>query len=240
MTWFSNCNVSQVKRYSRKPSWGFLKTCRTDLQCLNWFTVVVQVGNYLFKVNNGNTRIVCICWKFTIKKPEKCQCHRSGVFIVNLEQTSHIGLVVPLLTSNEYTPTGIVDFENVIASWYIHPTKKKMLETILQPKKCNIQFYTGRFNYLLVVSFFLFSHKTIDKLVRRGQFAHQLAKPDIEITQRYQPDYWRVQAISTNCNFLGFLISYSVWNFYRTYIFHKFCWVFTGKSVASHFRSCFK
>ena len=58
-----------------------------------------------------------ICSKLTIEKPEQCQCHRSGVFIVNLEQTSHIGLVVPLLTSNEYTPTGIVDFENVIGTF---------------------------------------------------------------------------------------------------------------------------
>ena len=75
-----------------------------------------------------------ICSKLTIEKPEQCQCHRSGVFIVNLEQTSHIGLVVPLLTSNEYTPTGIVDFENVIASWYIHPTKKNARNHIATEK----------------------------------------------------------------------------------------------------------
>ena len=74
-----------------------------------------------------------ICWKLTIEKPEQCQCHRPGVF-VDLEQTSHIDLVVPLLTSNEYTPTEIADFENVIASWYIHPTKKNARNHIATEK----------------------------------------------------------------------------------------------------------
>ena len=37
----------------------------------------------LFKVNK-NTRKMCeICSKLTIKTPERCNCRRPGVFIVN-------------------------------------------------------------------------------------------------------------------------------------------------------------
>ena len=37
----------------------------------------------LFKINK-NTRKRCeICSKLTIKTPERCNCHRPGVFIVN-------------------------------------------------------------------------------------------------------------------------------------------------------------
>ena len=42
-------------------------------------------GNYMFKVNNRNSRTRCeICSKL-IKIPERHQWHRSGIFIVNLE-----------------------------------------------------------------------------------------------------------------------------------------------------------
>ena len=52
---------------------------------------------YLFKVNNRNTRTRCeICSKLTIKTPER----RSGVFIVNFENISHLVLVFLLLTLN--------------------------------------------------------------------------------------------------------------------------------------------
>ena len=64
-----------------------------------------------------------------------------------------------------------------------------MIKTILQPNKFDSKVYTGRFVYLLVVSSFHFSHKTIDKLVRKGQFARRLVKPKIESIERYQPDY---------------------------------------------------
>ena len=39
-----------------------------------------------------------ICSKLTIKTPELSQRRRSGVFIVNFEQISHIALVLQLLT----------------------------------------------------------------------------------------------------------------------------------------------
>ena len=48
-----------------------------------------------------------------------------------------------------------------------------------------------------MVSSFPFSHKTVDKLVQRGQFARQLAKSEMEIIRRYQPDYCSAQANST-------------------------------------------
>ena len=44
-----------------------------------------------------------ICSKSTIKTPERCH---SGVFIVNLEQISHVDLVFPLLTLNKETNLG--------------------------------------------------------------------------------------------------------------------------------------
>ena len=55
-------------------------------------------GNYMFKVNNRNTRTRCeICSKLTIKTPERCHCRCSCVFIVKSEHTSHFVLVFPLL-----------------------------------------------------------------------------------------------------------------------------------------------
>ena len=42
-----------------------------------------------------------ICSKLTIKTPEQRQWRRSGAFIVNFEQISHIVLIFPLLTLNE-------------------------------------------------------------------------------------------------------------------------------------------
>ena len=57
---------------------------------------------YLFKVNNGRTRTLCeICSKLTLKTPEQIQCCRSGVFIVNFEQISHIILFFLLLPLNK-------------------------------------------------------------------------------------------------------------------------------------------
>ena len=56
---------------------------------------------YLVKVNNKNIRARCeICSKLSIKTPEWGQWHRSGVFIVNFEHTSHHVLVFQLLTLN--------------------------------------------------------------------------------------------------------------------------------------------
>ena len=69
-------------------------------------------GNYMFKVNNKNTRTRCkICSKLTIQIPERRHWRRSGIFIVNFwrrsgifivnsEHISHHVLVFLLLTLN--------------------------------------------------------------------------------------------------------------------------------------------
>ena len=55
-------------------------------------------GNYMFKVNNRNSRTRCeTCSKLTIKTPERRHCHRSDVFIVNFEHISYLVLVFLLL-----------------------------------------------------------------------------------------------------------------------------------------------
>ena len=55
---------------------------------------VFPAGNYMFKVNNRNTRPRCeICSKLTIKTPKRYHWGRSSVFIVNFEQISHLVLV---------------------------------------------------------------------------------------------------------------------------------------------------
>ena len=78
-----------------------------------WWSVFVKIvkpltictknpsGNYLFKVNNRNTRWRCeICSKLTIQKPERRHWHCSGVFIANFEHISHLVLVFLLLSLN--------------------------------------------------------------------------------------------------------------------------------------------
>ena len=59
-------------------------------------------GNYMFNVNNRDTRTRCeICSKLTTKTPERRQWRRSSVFIVNFEHISHFVLVFLLLTLNK-------------------------------------------------------------------------------------------------------------------------------------------
>ena len=61
-------------------------------------------GNYMFKVNNRNTRKRCeICSKLTINTSKWRHWRRSGVFIVNFEHISHC------------SSASVVNFEHVIA-----------------------------------------------------------------------------------------------------------------------------
>ena len=54
------------------------------------------------KVNNESTRTVTETYlKLTIEISERHQWRRSGVFIANFEQISHIALVISLLTLNK-------------------------------------------------------------------------------------------------------------------------------------------
>ena len=58
-------------------------------------TKAFPAGNYMFKVNNRNTRTRCeICSKLRIKTPERCHWRRSVVFIVNFEQILHLDLML--------------------------------------------------------------------------------------------------------------------------------------------------
>ena len=60
----------------------------------------------MFKVNNQNTRTMCeICSKLTIKTPERCQLHRSGVFVVHFEQN--------------LSGVSTVNFEQVNTGWRV-------------------------------------------------------------------------------------------------------------------------
>ena len=72
------------------------------------FRSIHPAGNYMFKVNNRNTRTRCeICSKLAIKKPERRHWLRSSVFIVN---------------SEHFTPcsnVSIVNFEQVNVGWAI-------------------------------------------------------------------------------------------------------------------------
>ena len=55
-------------------------------------------GNYMFKINNRNTKTRSeICSKLTMKTPERRHWGRSGTFIVNFEHISGIFLVFLLL-----------------------------------------------------------------------------------------------------------------------------------------------
>ena len=56
-------------------------------------------GNYLFKVNNRNTRAKSeICSKLIIKTPIRRQWHCPVVLIVKFEQVSHLVLLLLFLT----------------------------------------------------------------------------------------------------------------------------------------------
>ena len=58
----------------------------------------IPANTYLFKFNNRNTRKRGeIFSKLTIKKPERRQRRRSGVFIANFENISHLFLMLLLL-----------------------------------------------------------------------------------------------------------------------------------------------
>ena len=66
---------------------------------------IYPAGNYMFKVNNRNTRIRCkTCSKLTIETPERRHWrHRYGVFIVNLKHILHFFLVFLLLTLSKHS-----------------------------------------------------------------------------------------------------------------------------------------
>ena len=101
----------------REPVWTkSFWNCLMWIRHLTWFKQVdncrsiwtpsqitpsCPAGIYLLKVNHRNTGVRCeICSKLTIKTPERCQRHRSCVFIVNFEHILYHVIKFLLLTLN--------------------------------------------------------------------------------------------------------------------------------------------
>ena len=76
----------------RKKTWQII---------LSWLQSI-SVGNYLFKVNHENNKVMYEkSSKLTINTPELRQWRPSGAFIVNFEHISHAILMISLLTLNK-------------------------------------------------------------------------------------------------------------------------------------------
>ena len=111
---------------------------------------------YLFKVNNGNTRTMCeICSKLTITIPKQNQWRRSGVFIVNFEQISHIVLVVPLLALNNQMPAG-----TFLKKVFRNETKTEPTKCKPQPKSFFEFFQWQNFQILVLTTKYFVRQKT--------------------------------------------------------------------------------
>ena len=63
-------------------------------------------GIYMFKVNNRNTKTRFSM--LTIKPPERRQWRRSGVFIINFGNNSHLVLVFLLLNAGSEGELGLI------------------------------------------------------------------------------------------------------------------------------------
>ena len=84
-----------LKKFWRKPSFSVQWLHKKRYKICNYF----PADNYMFRVDNRNTRARCkICSELTIKTPERRHWRRSGVFIVNFENILHLVLVFLLLT----------------------------------------------------------------------------------------------------------------------------------------------
>ena len=87
------CSKFKIKTLNQKFEYVF----QTINIVFNW----CPGGNYLFKVNNRNTRTRSkTCLKLTIKSPEQHYWRRSGAFFVNFKHIWHLFLVFLLLTLN--------------------------------------------------------------------------------------------------------------------------------------------
>ena len=88
--YYMKCNTWVKWVNSRIPSKHF---CGTIEEFITFFEGSSNpAGTYLFKVNNGNKRTFReICSKIKIKTSERRHWRRSGVFIVNFEESSRPG-----------------------------------------------------------------------------------------------------------------------------------------------------
>ena len=91
------CNTRRKKKQGIEAKRICLKVPLNEIHY--FWNSSFPAGIYLLKVNSRNTRARCeICSKLTIKTPERRHWRLSGVFIVNFEHISHLGLVFLLLT----------------------------------------------------------------------------------------------------------------------------------------------
>ena len=64
------------------------------LKLLTQSEATIPIGDWMFKVNNRNTRARCdICSMLIIKTPERRHWPRSVFFIINFEHISHLVLL---------------------------------------------------------------------------------------------------------------------------------------------------
>ena len=69
---------------------------------------LLATNNNMLKFKKRNTRTRCeVCSELTIKTPERYQCRRSSVFVVNLEHISHLVLVFLLLNLSRSITVGM-------------------------------------------------------------------------------------------------------------------------------------
>ena len=102
----NNIQLSKWTNVNSQSPWN--KQNEFSERCQIWFRAslkaipfTIPAGNYMFKVNNRNTRTRCeICSKLTIKIPERCHWRRSGILIANFGHILHLVLVFLLLTLN--------------------------------------------------------------------------------------------------------------------------------------------
>ena len=95
----SKCRLGWFKNADHNVGWLTRNTVTQGVSTK--FKSSIPIRNYMFKVNNRNTRTRCeICSKLTMKTPEQRYWHHSGVFIVNFDHISHLVLVFLLLTLN--------------------------------------------------------------------------------------------------------------------------------------------
>ena len=83
--------MSRYKIYFENQQFEFHSSEQaTELNDLLKETRCCPASNYMFKVNNTNTRTRCVIYsKLTINTPQRCEWRRSSVFIVNFQCTSH-------------------------------------------------------------------------------------------------------------------------------------------------------
>ena len=91
-----------INPLAKNVTFGWYNTFRKNVTISTSSTnAEFPAGNYIFKINNKNTRTRCeICSNLTLNTPERRKWRRSGVFIVNFEHISHLVLVFLLLTLN--------------------------------------------------------------------------------------------------------------------------------------------